>query len=65
MPDLGLISDKDLAIEIGVGWKRTAKETGREYYSMKLDDPSFPAPICASLVAVEQGYALIWSRPGR
>lgn len=50
------------AIEIGVGWKRTAKETGREYYSMKLDDPSFPAPIYASLVSVENGYALIWSR---
>lgn len=49
-------------IEIGAGWKRTAKETGREYYSMKLDDPSFPSPIYASLVAVEDGYALIWSR---
>jgi uncharacterized protein (DUF736 family) len=36
--------------------------TGREYYSMKLDDPSFPTPIYASLVAVENGYALIWSR---
>ncbi len=49
-------------IEIGAGWKRTAKETGREYFSMKLDDPSFPSPIYASLVAVENGYALIWSR---
>lgn len=29
---------------------------------MKLDDPSFPSPIYASLVAVEDGYALIWSR---
>lgn len=49
-------------IEIGAGWKRTAKETGREYHSMKLDDPSFPAPIYASLVEVDEGYALIWSR---
>jgi hypothetical protein len=37
---------------------------GREYLSVKLDDPSFPAPIFASLVTVEggDGYALIWSR---
>ncbi|HBF56947.1 MAG TPA: DUF736 domain-containing protein, partial [Afipia sp.] len=27
-----------------------------------LDDPSFPAPIYASLVENEDGYALIWSR---
>jgi len=49
-------------IEIGAGWKKTAKETGREYHSVKLDDPSFPAPIYASLVENEGGYVLIWSR---
>jgi uncharacterized protein (DUF736 family) len=53
------------AVEVGAGWKRTARETGREFYSVKLDDPSFPAPIYASLVEVEDGYALIWSRPDR
>jgi uncharacterized protein (DUF736 family) len=52
-------------IEIGAAWKRTAKETGREFFSVKLDDPSFPAPIYATLVEVENGYALIWSRPDR
>jgi uncharacterized protein (DUF736 family) len=32
--------------------------------SVKLDDPSFPAPIYASLVAVEgsEEFSLIWSR---
>ena len=35
---------------------------GREYLSVKLDDPSFPAPIYASLVEVEDGLSLIWSR---
>ena len=32
--------------------------------SVKLDDPSFPAPIYASLVEVEgeDGLSLIWSR---
>jgi uncharacterized protein (DUF736 family) len=58
-PDLRALAGP---IEIGAGWKKSAKETGREYYSVKLDDPSFPAPIYASLVEVEHGYALIWSR---
>ncbi len=35
--------------------KKTARETQREYLSVKLDDPSFPAPIYASLV--EAGMA--------
>ena len=49
--------------EFGAAWKKTSG-AGREYLSVKLDDPSFPAPIFASLVSVEggDGYALIWSR---
>lgn len=52
------------ATEFGAAWKKTARETGREYLSVKLDDPSFPAPIYASLVEDEGGEAhnLIWSR---
>lgn len=50
--------------EFGAAWKKTARETEREYLSVKLDDPSFPAPIYASLVKVEgdEGFTLIWSR---
>jgi uncharacterized protein (DUF736 family) len=51
--------------EFGAAWKKKAKETGREYFSVKLDDPSFPTPIHASLVEMEggkEGYSLIWSR---
>ena len=50
--------------EFGAAWKKTARETEREYISVKLDDPSFPAPIYASLVKVEgdEGFTLIWSR---
>lgn len=50
--------------EIGAAWKKTS-EAGREYLSVKLDDPSFPAPIYASLVEVEgdrDNLSLIWSR---
>ncbi|WP_439397128.1 DUF736 domain-containing protein [Bradyrhizobium sp. PMVTL-01] len=54
-------SDKSPDLRALVG-KNVAKETGREYHSVKLDDPSFPAPIYASLVENEGGYALIWSR---
>ena len=49
--------------EIGACWKKTSKE-GRDYLSIKLDDPSFTAPIFASLFADEDGktFNLIWSR---
>ena len=49
--------------EFGAAWKKTSNE-GREYLSVKLDDPSFPSPIYASLVDVEgeDGLSLIWSR---
>ena len=49
--------------EIGAAWAKTSKE-GRDYLSIKLDDPSFNAPIFASLFADEEGksFNLIWSR---
>jgi uncharacterized protein (DUF736 family) len=49
--------------EIGACWQKTSKE-GRDYLSIKLDDPSFNAPIFASLFADEDGksFNLIWSR---
>lgn len=52
------------SVEIGAAWKKTARETGRDYLSVKLDDPSFAAPIYASLVEIEEGgtFNLIWSR---
>ena len=51
-------------VEFGAAWKKTARDSDREYLSVKLDDPSFPAPIYASLVKVEgdEGFTLIWSR---
>jgi uncharacterized protein (DUF736 family) len=49
--------------KFGAAWKKNSG-AGPEYLSVKLDDPSFAAPIFASLVATEGGdaYALIWSR---
>lgn len=52
------------AVELGAAWQKTAKDSERDYLSVKLDDPSFPAPIYATLVEMEgEGMQLIWSRP--
>lgn len=52
--------------EIGACWQKTSKE-GRDYLSIKLDDPSFTAPIFASLFADEDGktFNLVWSRSAK
>lgn len=50
------------AIEFGAAWKKRS-DKGNDYLSVKLDDPSFPAPIYGSLVAGEgEELPLIWSR---
>jgi len=49
--------------EIGAAWSKRSSE-GRDYLSVKLDDPSFNAPIYANLFDDEDGetFTLIWSR---
>ena len=51
-------------VEIGAAWSKRSNE-GRDYLGLKLDDPSFNAPIFANLFDDEdgEGYSLIWSRP--
>ena len=50
--------------EIGAAWDKRSND-GRDYLSVKLDDPSFNAPIYANLFddEDESTYSLIWSRP--
>ena len=52
--------------EIGAAWPKRSTE-GRDYLSVKLDDPSFNAPIYANLFDDEDGetFNLIWSRGRR
>jgi uncharacterized protein (DUF736 family) len=58
-PDLRVVVS---GTEIGAAWGRTSKEN-KPYHSVKLDDPSFTAPIYANLFEGENGeYNLIWSR---
>ncbi|MDQ0457430.1 DUF736 domain-containing protein, partial [Rhizobium paknamense] len=55
------------SVELGAAWQKRSSESDRDYLSVKIDDPSLPAPIYATLTAVEgeDGYQLIWSRPNR
>ena len=50
--------------EIGAAWAKRSNDQ-RDYLGLKLDDPSFTAPIYANLFDDEGGdtYSLIWSRP--
>ena len=57
-PDYRAYIDK---VEIGAGWIRTSKGN-REFVSVKIDDPSFAAPIYANLIERNGQHDLIWSR---
>ncbi len=52
--------------EVGAAWSKRSAEQ-RDYLSVKLDDPSFNAPIYANLFSDEdgEGFTLIWSRGRR
>ena len=52
-------------VELGAAWQKTARDTERDYLSVKLDDPSFPAPIYATLIEVGDHVLLpeIGSKP--
>jgi uncharacterized protein (DUF736 family) len=54
-------------IELGAAWKKRS-EDGRDYLSVKLDDPALPTPINCGLVASAdqtEGFILVWSRDSR
>lgn len=55
-------------VELGAAWRRQAKDDGSTYYDVKLDDPTFSAPIYARLVKAKQkgtGLMMIWDRQPR
>jgi hypothetical protein len=60
---LGLVHQFHVRLDSTLWSKRS--EEGRDYLSLKLDDPSFNAPIYANLFRDEDGdgYTLIWSWP--
>ncbi len=50
-------------LETGVASEKTGKD-GRLYLSVKLDDPTFPAPVYFTVSCVESVWLATWSRPG-
>jgi uncharacterized protein (DUF736 family) len=58
-PDYRIVSD---LADIGAAWERTKE--GATHLSVRLDDPSFAAPINCRLTktGAERGYSLIWER---
>ena len=53
--------------EIGAAWQK-ASRGGDSYFALRLDDPSFPAPLWANLVESKREtgvYSLLWDRPTR
>ncbi len=53
-------------VELGAAWKKISENSGVTYYSVSLDDPSFPAPVFAALIPTEADpnrFNLAWSRP--
>lgn len=63
MPDFRIVS-ANTGSELGAGWFKKAKETGKSYISNKIDDPSFAAPMWSALCTDDNGeYSLYWDRP--
>lgn len=53
------------AAVVGAAWSKTTQDK-RPYLSVKLDDPSFTAPVFAQLFEGDEGeHDLVWSRPQR
>jgi uncharacterized protein (DUF736 family) len=61
--DYAVMSD---GTEVGAAWKRTGRETGKPYLSVKLDSPFLPGPVNCALLARDGGvYVLVWNRDER
>lgn len=49
--------------EVGAAWVKTSERSGKTYLSVKLDDPSFAAPIFAAIHEQESGgHVMVWNR---
>lgn len=48
-------------VKIGAAWARKSK-AGRDYLSVRIDDPALAQPINAALVPSQDAHALVWGR---
>ena len=53
-------------VEFGAAWQKRSEE-GRDYLSVKLDDPTLPQSLNCALVESSggEGFILVWSRDTR
>jgi uncharacterized protein (DUF736 family) len=52
--------------EVGAAWKKTARDSGKAYLSVKLECPFLPAPVNCALMPQEDGsHILVWNRDDR
>jgi len=53
-------------IEVAAAWKKTGRESGKAYLSVKLDSPFLPAPVnCALMAQDDDSRFLVWNRDER
>ena len=53
-------------IEVGAAWKKTGRESGKAYLSVKLDSPFLPAPVNCALMPQDDGsHILVWNREAK
>jgi len=53
--------------EVGAAWKKTSKEGGKPFISVRLDSPFLPKPVNAALFPAKEAgrHVLVWDRPER
>ncbi len=62
MPDYRITRENTEA-EAGAGWNEVSRNN-KPYIQVKIDDPSFAAPMWAALTRDDNGeYTLYWDRP--
>lgn len=64
-PDYRVVASTPLGdVEFGAAWKRTGEHSGRDFLSVRFDDPAMPESLYASLFMDDDGKnaRLIWSR---
>jgi uncharacterized protein (DUF736 family) len=59
------VTFSELGIEAGAAWKKTSREGGKEFLSVKLDSPALAKPINAAMFAARDkagAYVMVWDR---
>lgn len=64
-PDYEIFTEgaESARVQIGLAWKSISKKTGKEYISIRLDDPSFAREFqCAAFISSDGCWDISWKR---